>query len=78
MYLIKNQEPLQIDSDEIVKVCKLLVNFFVRRNLIDTPPTRDLARTFMSCIEEIEQQGYMGDAIYANLRNRLLFTSSAT
>ena len=72
------KEPLQIDSDEIVKVCKLLVDFFVRRNLTDTPPTRDLARMYMSYIEEIEQQGYMGDAICANLRNRLLFTPSAT
>ena len=77
MYLIKNQELLQIDSDEIVKACKLLVNFFVRRNLTDTPPTRDLARMFMSFIEEIEQQGYMGDAIYTNLRNRLLASSAS-
>ena len=60
-----------------MKVCRLLVNFFVRRNLTDTPPTRDLARMFMSYIEEIEQNGYTGAAIYDNLRSTLIKSSSS-
>ena len=48
MYLVKNTVSLGIDSNDIVKICRLLVNFFIRRNLTDTPPTRDLNRIFMS------------------------------
>ena len=77
MYLIKNSEALQIVGDDIVKVCRLLVNFFVRRNLTDTPPTRDLSRIFMSFVEEIEQNEYCGDSIYENLRNTLIGCSAS-
>lgn len=77
MYLIKNSDSLGIGEPDIVKVCRLLVNFFVRRNLTDTPPTRDLARMFMSYIEEIEQNGYTGAAIYDNLRNTLIRSSAS-
>ena len=77
LFLIKNQESLQLNSDSIVKVCKLLINFFVRRNLTDIPPTRDLSRMFMAFIEEIEQNGYLGDEIYNNLRNKLIQNSAS-
>lgn len=76
MYLIKNQALLQMSCEDIVKICKLLVNFFVRRNLTDTPPTRDLSRMFMAFIEEIEQNEYVGDAIYSNLRSKLIAISA--
>lgn len=77
MYLIKNRESLGIGETDIVKVCRWLVNFFVRHNLTDTPPTRDLARMFMSYIEEIEQNGDTGAAIYDNLRSSLIKSSSS-
>lgn len=77
MYLIKNSETLGLIEEDIVKICRLLVIFFVRRNLTDTPPTRDLTRMFMSYIEEIEQNEYTGDAIYDNLRSTLIKSSSS-
>jgi len=77
MYLIKNSETLGLTEEDIVKICRLLVIFFVRRNLTDTPPTRDLTRMFMSYIEEIEQNEYTGDAIYDNLRSTLIKSSSS-
>lgn len=77
LYLIKNQDTLEIDDDEIVKICKLLVNFFVRRNLTDIPPTRDLSRMFMAFIEEIEQNGYVRETIYSNLRYKLMDNSAS-
>lgn len=64
MYLIKHQESLGVTDEDVVKICKLLVNFFIRRNLTDTPPTRDLTRIFMSFIEAIEQNEY--EASYTN------------
>ena len=77
MYLIKNQEILGVDDNDIVKICKLLVNFFVRRNLTDTPPTRDLTRIFMSFIESIEQKNYCGSDIYAKIRETLISVSAS-
>ncbi len=77
MYLIKNQKTLGITDNDIVKVCKLLVNFFIRRNLTDTPPTRDLTRIFMSFIETIEQNHYHGANIYTNLRDTLISASTS-
>ena len=77
MYLIKNCEHLAIDEAAIVKVCRLLVNFFIRRSLTDTPPTRDLPRIFMSYIEELEQNGYTGPAVYDNLRSTLIRSSAS-
>lgn len=77
MYLVKNTVALGIDSNDIVKICRLLVNFFIRRNLTDTPPTRDLTRIFMSYIEEIELNKYTGVKIYNNLRSALINISSS-
>ena len=77
LYLIKYQDTLQIDASDIVAVCKLLVSFFVRRNLTDVPPTRDLARMFMAFIEEIEQNEYRGKAVYQRLREKLISSSAS-
>ncbi len=76
LYLIKNRELLNI-GDDIVKICRLLVNFFVRRNLTDTPATHYLTRMFMSYIEEIEQNEYRGATIYDKLRGTLVECSAS-
>lgn len=75
--LIKSRIALKIGDGDIVRITRLLVNFFVRRNLTDAPPTRDLTRLFMAYIEEIEQNGYRGAAVGGNLRLRLLNVSAA-
>lgn len=77
MYLIKNQKTLGLSNDDVIKINKLLVNFFIRRNLTDTPPTRDLTRIFMSFIEAIEQNHYFGADIYIKLRDTLISVSSS-
>lgn len=51
--------------------------FFVRRNLTDVPPTRDLTRLFMTFIEAIEQNEYHGSEIYDNLRGTLIGVSAS-
>lgn len=77
MYLMKNQKTLCVNEANIVKVCRLLVKFFVRRNLTDTPPTRDLVRMFMSYIEDIEENEYSGEAIHDRLREALIRSSAS-
>lgn len=76
LYLERNREDLQLTETDIIKINGLLVRFFVRRNLTDTPPTRDLTRLFMAFIEELEQNGYTGEAVYEALRNNLLGISA--
>jgi hypothetical protein len=61
----------------MIKINGLLVRFFVRRNLTDTPPTRDLTRLFMLFIEELEQNGYADTAIYDALRDKLINSTAS-
>lgn len=77
MYLYKNKSSLNINDDYVIKMTHLLINFFIRRNMTDTPPTRDLTRLFMAFIEEIEQNNYDRTAIYENLRNKLISVSAS-
>lgn len=56
LYLTVHQTRLAISSDNLAEIIKILVRFFVRRNLTDTPPTRDLTRLFMATIEKLSDK----------------------
>lgn len=53
LYLFTKKEIMGLDNDHLASIITFLVRFFVRRNLTDTPPTRDLTRLFMAMIEKI-------------------------
>ncbi len=71
LYLFKNKESLKITDSQMCKIINWLTIFFVRRNLTDVPNTRDLARIFMSIIEEIENDSYVGDKVLAIIHSRI-------
>ncbi len=77
LYLAKRRKELQLADEDVIGVCRLLISFFVRRNLTELPPTQDLSRMFMAFIEEIEEQGYAGKSICENLRKRLVESSAS-
>lgn len=77
LYLTKNSEALDLTEEDIIKINRLLVRFFVRRNLTDTPPTRDLTRLFMLFIEELEQNEYTGETVYNALREKLIGSTAS-
>lgn len=77
LYLSKKRETLGLDDAEMVKITKLLTSFFIRRNVTDAPPTRDLTRLFMAYIDDIEANGYSGTVIYDNLRTKLISVSAS-
>lgn len=77
LYLEKERSALAISDDHLVGIIKLLVSFFVRRNLTDTPPTRDLTSIFMGLIDEIEDNSLSGSEIYNAVRERLLSCSAS-
>lgn len=76
LYLMRNEEELKLTDIQLANICDLLVRFFVRRNLTDTPPTRDLARMFIRTIEGIEDSGCIGSEIYDYVREQLVAVSS--
>jgi hypothetical protein len=62
---------LGVTEADIANIAQLMVTFFVRRNLTDTPPTRDLTRMFMSIIDDIEQNGTKGQRVFGTIKDRL-------
>ena len=75
LYLLVRKNELQLDNDHLSSTAALLVRFFVRRNLTDTPPTRDLTRLFMAIIEKIS--GLSGAAIPKAIQNQLIAVSAS-
>lgn len=75
LYLLMRREALGIDVPQLEKIARLLVCFFVRRNLTDTPPTRDLTRLFMSTIDKVADLS--GDAVVKTIREELLAVSAS-
>ena len=55
LYLLKKKEEkeLSIEDADIQKIIDILVSFFVRRNLTNIPPTRDINRLFIKIIDDI-------------------------
>ncbi|WP_295587517.1 HNH endonuclease family protein [uncultured Lamprocystis sp.] len=75
LYLLVRQAPLAINVTQLGKIAKLLVCFFVRRNLTDMPPTRDLTRLFMAIIDKVASLS--GDSVVASVRDELLTVSAS-
>lgn len=72
LYLEKEKDGLIITEVDIASIAQLMITFFVRRNLTDTPPTRDLTSIFMSIIDDIEQKGIKGRQVFNFIRERLI------
>lgn len=77
LFLMKKREQLEMDDDLLARLVRLLVCFFVRRNLTDTPPTRDLERLFINICESIEDDGLKGAPAAAYIKKRLVGVSAS-
>lgn len=69
MLLLFVDKRYNISDAEKVKLVDLLCNYFIRRNITDLPPTRDLTNTFM---EIIKQANLMETYSYEGIREVLL------
>ena len=56
------------------RIIKLLIKFFARRNVTDTPGTRDLTKIFMDIISEIKTNT---TDIYNVIKNKLISVSAS-
>lgn len=77
LYLMKRRSELDLDDSLIAGIAALLVRFFVRRNVTDTPPTRDLERLFISICEGIEDERMEGVDVARYIKRRLVDVSSS-
>lgn len=77
LFLFKKQNQLELKDETLALLVKLLVCFFVRRNLTDTPPTRDLDRLFISICESLESEGLKGVAAAEYIKKRLVDVSAS-
>jgi hypothetical protein len=75
LYLLVRREALGIDVAHLQDIVQLLVCFFVRRNLTDMPPTRDLTRLFMATIDKVAE--LTGAAVVTTIRDELLAVSAS-
>ncbi|WP_117880495.1 DUF262 domain-containing protein [Aureibaculum luteum] len=66
LYIVKR---FDINEDEKIKLVNLLCNYSIRRNVTDTPPTRDLTNHFMEIIAETDK---LEDYSYDNIRDIIL------
>ncbi len=75
LYLLVRKEDLQLDNKQLASTVAFLVRFFVRRNLTDTPPTRDLTRLFMTIIDKISS--LHGIAVTQAIKEELVAVSAS-
>jgi uncharacterized protein with ParB-like and HNH nuclease domain len=55
MLLLFIDTKFSIDEDEKIELINLLCNYSIRRNVTDTPPTRDITNYFMDIIDEVDK-----------------------
>ena len=75
LYLLVRKDELELTYAHLTSIVELLVRFFVRRNLTDTPPTRDLTRQFMTVIDKVN--GLRADAIPQSIEQQLVSVSAS-
>jgi len=75
LHVITHRDKLGLNDKHLAEIVSFIVRFFVRRNLTDTPPTRDLTRLFMGIIENLA--GKSDDEVVATIRGQLLSVSSS-
>lgn len=75
LYLLVRREALDISVAQLANIARLLVCFFVRRNLTDTPSTRDLTRLFMAIIDKVAKLS--GAAVVQSIQDDLLAVSAS-
>jgi len=72
--LMVRRQAFNLDTSHFVEVIELLANFFVRRNLTDTPSTHDLTRLFMEMIDKLSCVS--GEGVVTLIRGELLAVSA--
>ena len=76
LFLIKRKSRLELNDGCIAQIVGIVSKFFLRRNITDTPPTRDLERLFISICETIEKEDLKGQGVFEYVKTRLVDVSA--
>ena len=74
LYLLSEQEKLELTEENIESIAQDLVKFFVRRSITDIPATRNLDRIFMDVVAEIKS--LESDDIVTHVHEKLISESA--
>ena len=74
LYLMSNQDRLNLTDTDLNTIIKVMITFFVRRNVTDVPNTRKLTQLFMDIIAEVKS--LQGNSIVQIIRDRLQAVSA--
>ena len=74
LYLMSNQNVLNLTDIDLNEIIKVLITFFVRRNVTDVPNTRKLTQLFMDIITEVKL--LQGNSIVQVVHDRLQAVSA--
>ena len=75
LYLMSNQNVLNLTDTDLNAIIKVLITFFVRRNVTDVPNTRKLTQLFMDIIAEVKL--LQGNSIVQVVCDRLQAVSAS-
>lgn len=75
LHLLVRKQALELTDSHLVLIIQRLVSFFVRRNLTDLPPTRDLTRLFMAILDGISERRILGQAVVDYVLAQLIAAS---
>ena len=76
LFLIKRKSRLELNDGCLAQIVGIVSKFFLRRNITDTPPTRDLERLFISICETIEKEDLKGQGVFEYVKTRLVDVSA--
>ena len=74
LYLMSNQTKLNLEDSDLNAIIRVLITFFVRRNVTDVPNTRKLTQLFMDIIAEVKM--LQGNDIVQVVHDRLQIISA--
>lgn len=74
LYLMSNQTKLNLTDPDLNKIIRVLITFFVRRNVTDVPNTRKLTQLFIDVIAEVKM--LQGNDIVQVVHDRLKMVSA--
>lgn len=74
LYLMSNQTKLNLADSDLNAIIRVLITFFVRRNVTDVPNTRKLTQLFMDIIAEVKV--LQGNDIVQVVHDRLQIVSA--
>lgn len=75
MFIMSQQNEMNLTNYQMDMIIKILITFFVRRNVTDVPGTRKLTQLFMDIIADTKMM--KGDAVVNMIRERLKAESAS-